>query len=77
MVVIRNVRETQEDMTSQDTARKQQSKGDSPSGDGRGRDKAKRGKKATERGALTSWRLQREGGGVYQGTKRKRRSDEQ
>ena len=47
--------------TSQDTERKQPSKGHSLSGDSRGRDKSGHRKKATEQGALTSWRWQREG----------------
>ena len=47
--------------TSQDTERKQPSEGHSLSRDGRGRDKSGNGKKATEWGALTSWRWQREG----------------
>src|SRR5579863_8793849 len=47
--------------TSQETERKQQSEGHSPTGDRRGRDKSGHGKKAIEQGALTLWRWQRGG----------------
>ena len=41
--------------------RKQLSEGHSHTGDGRWRDKSRHRKKATEKGALTDWRWQREG----------------
>ena len=47
--------------TCQDTERNQPSEGHSPSGDGRGRDLSRHGKKKTKRGALTFWRGQKEG----------------
>jgi len=53
--------EMAEGWTSQDTERKQLSKGHSPAGDSRGRDKLVYRKKVTEQEALTSWRPQREG----------------
>jgi len=53
--------ETAEGGTCQDPKGKRSSKVHSLPGDGRGRDKSGHGNKATKRGALTSWRGQREG----------------
>jgi len=47
--------------TYQNTERNQSSKGHSPSGDHRGRDKSGHRKKPTNQWALTNWRPQREG----------------
>src|SRR5579863_7343024 len=46
--------------TCHNTERKRPSEGHSLAGDGRGRDLSEHGKKATEQGALTCWRPQRE-----------------
>ena len=56
-----HILEITEGGTSQDMERKQLNKGNSLSGDHRGRDKSGHGKKATKQGALTNWRQQREG----------------
>ena len=41
--------------------RKQPSEGHAPTAGGRGRDLSEQGEKATEQGALTSWRREKEG----------------
>ena len=53
--------EMAEEGTGQDTERKQPSKGYSLPEDGRGSDKSGHEKKATNGGALTNWRQQKEG----------------
>jgi len=47
--------------TSQDTERKQLSKGYSPTGDRKWRDKSRHRKKESKQGALTDWRQERQG----------------
>jgi hypothetical protein len=53
--------ETAEGGTCQDTERNRPTEGNSRPGDGRESDLSGHGKKSTKRGALTSWRRQREG----------------
>ena len=53
--------ETVERSTCQDTERNQPIEAHSHPGDGRGRDLSEHRKKPTDRGALTSWRRQKEG----------------
>jgi len=50
--------ETARGVTSQYMERKRQHKGPSPTGDHRGSDKSRHGKKETAQGALTHWRPQ-------------------
>jgi hypothetical protein len=56
-----HVLETAEEGICQDTERKRPREGHSRPENGRGRDLSGYGTKATERGALTSWRRQRKG----------------
>ena len=56
-----HILETASRGTCQDTERNRSTEAHSPTGDGIGRDLSGYGKKPTERGALTSWRWEREG----------------
>ena len=56
-----HILETREGGICQDMERNRPTEAHSHAGDGRGRDLSGHGKKPTDRGALTSWRRQREG----------------
>ena len=56
--------ETAEGGTCQDTERNRPTEAHSPTEDGRGRELSGQENKPTDRGALTSWRWQREGPGL-------------
>ena len=56
-----HILETAEGGTCQDTERNRPTEAHSPTGDGTGKNLSGHGKKLTDRGALTTWRRQREG----------------